>query len=75
MLPHRRLVLRVVAFLTGGICAVLAYDVARGYDYLDGMISYHALAGPMLTFVTLALGVVLLWRVIVGRERELSPAT
>ena len=75
VLPHRRLLLRIGAFLVGGLSAVLAYDVARGYDYLDGMVSYHALAGPMLTFVTLALGVVLLWRVIVGPEGDLQPAS
>jgi hypothetical protein len=68
VLPHRFLALRVAAFLFGGVCAILAFDVWRGSDYLDGMISYHALAGPMLTLTTLALGVLVLWRAILGRE-------
>jgi hypothetical protein len=73
VVPHRHLLLRLVALLVGGLCAVLAYDVHKRYDYLDGMSSYHALAGPMLTFGTLALGIVVMWRVLVGRERR--PAT
>ena len=68
VLPHRFLALRVAAFLLGGLCAILAFDVWRGADYLDGMISYHALAGPMLTLTTLALGILVLWRAILGRE-------
>jgi hypothetical protein len=32
------------------------------------MVSYHALAGPMLTFTSLAVGVLLLFRAIVGRD-------
>ena len=68
VLAHRRLLLRVGLMLGAGLCAVLAYDVWRGYDYLEGMVSYHGLAGPMLTFGTLALGIILLWRVIAGRE-------
>jgi hypothetical protein len=68
VLPHRFLVLRIAAFLCFGLCAILAVDVWRRSDYLDGMISYHALAGPMLTLVTLALGILVLWRAILGRE-------
>jgi hypothetical protein len=68
VLPHRFLALRVAAFLFSGLCAILAFDVWRSSAYLDGMISYHALAGPMLTFATLALGIVVLWRAILGRE-------
>lgn len=68
VLPHRFLALRIAAFVFAGLCAILAFDVWRRSDYLDGMISYHALAGPMLTLVTLALGILVLWRAIVGRE-------
>jgi hypothetical protein len=68
VLPHRFLALRVGAFLVFGLCAILAFSVWRGSDYLDGMISYHALAGPMLTLTTLALGILVLWRAILGRE-------
>jgi len=68
VLPHRRLLLRVASFLVAGLCGTLAYQVAHGDDYLHGMISYHALAGPMLTFTTLALGILFVWRVIVGRD-------
>ena len=68
VLPHRFLALRVVAFLSFGLCTILAVDVWRGANYLDGMISYHALAGPMLTLATLALGILVLWRTILGRE-------
>ena len=68
VLPHRFLALRVAAFLFAGLCAILAFDVWRGSDYLDGMISYHALAGPLLTLTTLALGILVLWRAILGRE-------
>ena len=66
--PHGRLLLRTAALLVGGLCAMLAYDVWHGEDYLTGMISYHALGGPMLTFGSLALGIVVLWRTIVGPE-------
>jgi hypothetical protein len=68
VLPHRFLVLRVAAVLFSGLCAFLAFDVWRASDYLDGMISYHALAGPMLTLATLAMGILVLWRAILGRE-------
>lgn len=67
VLPHRFLALRVAALVVSGLCAILAFDVWRGSDYLHGMISYHALAGPMLTLVTLALGILVLWRAILGR--------
>jgi hypothetical protein len=68
VLPHRFLALRVAASLFSGLCAILAFDVWRGSNYLDGMISYHALAGPILTLATLALGILVLWRAILGRE-------
>jgi hypothetical protein len=57
---------RVAALLAGGLFTVLAYDVWRGHDYTAGMTSYHALAGPVLTFGTLALCIVALWRMVVG---------
>jgi hypothetical protein len=68
VLPHRFIALRIAAFLFGGLCAILAFDVWRGSNYLDEMVSYHALAGPMLTLVTLALGILVLWRAILGRD-------
>jgi len=71
--PHGRLFLRIGALLAAGLCAVLAYDVHEGYDYLDGMASYHALAGPILTFGALAIGVLVIWWVLVGRP-EPRPA-
>jgi hypothetical protein len=64
--PHGRLFLRVGSLLVAGLSGVLAYDVWRGEDYLAGMASYHALAGPMLTFGGLAVGIVVLWRAVVG---------
>lgn len=74
LLPHRRLLLRIGAFLVASVAGVLAYDVWAGHPYLGGMISYHALAGPMLTFATLALGILLLWRAIAGPDRLRVPA-
>ena len=68
VLPHRFLALRVVAFVVAGLCAILAFDVWRASNYLQGMISYHALAGPMLTLATLSLGILVLWRAILGRD-------
>jgi hypothetical protein len=76
--PHGRLFLRIGALLAAGLCAVLAYDVHAGYDYLDGMASYHALAGPVLTFGALSIGVLVIWWVLVGRPERRSaqqPAT
>jgi hypothetical protein len=67
LLPHRRLLLRVASFLVGGLAGVLAYQAWRGADFLDAMVSYHALAGPMLTFGALAIGIVLLWWTLVSR--------
>lgn len=72
--PHRHLLLRVAALLVSGLCGVLAYDVWTNGDYLNGMSSYHALAGPVLTFGALALGIVLLWRVIAGADPGRSSA-
>jgi len=72
--PHGRLFLRIGALLMAGLCAVLAYDVHEGYDYVDGMASYHALAGPILTFGALAIGVLVIWWALVGRpERRAEP--
>jgi hypothetical protein len=70
IVPHRHLILRLVALLFGGLCGVLAYDVHRGHGYLEGMASYHALAGPILTFSTLALGILVIWRALVGRDQR-----
>lgn len=76
VLPHGRLLLRVGCTVFAGLCAVLVYDASRGSDYLHAMISYHALAGPVLTFTSLALGVLVLFRAIVGRDeaRQLARA-
>lgn len=65
---HRRsgMMVRVTAFIAGGLFVLLLYDVARGLDYSAGMISYHALAGPVLTFGALAVSIMFLWRAIVG---------
>jgi hypothetical protein len=68
VLPYRSMFMRVTAVVLCGFSAILAYDVWRGSNYLAGMISYHALAGPMLTLATLAIGILVLWRVILGRE-------
>jgi hypothetical protein len=68
VLPYRSLAMRVAAVVFCGLSVILAYDVWRGSNYLDGMISYHALAGPMLTLATLAIGILVLWRAILGRD-------
>lgn len=68
VVPHKRLMLRVASAVLAALCAILAYDAWGGGDYLHAMISYHALAGPMLTFTSLAVGVLLLFRAIVGRD-------
>lgn len=67
-LPHKNLLVRIGCALLTALCAILAFDISCGSDYLHAMISYHALAGPMLTFTTLALGVLVLFRAIVGRD-------
>ena len=69
VMARGRLFLRIGALLACGLCAVLACDAQLGYNYLQGMASYHALAGPILTFSTLALGILIIWRVLVGGER------
>ena len=68
VVPHRRLMVRLGSAVFAALCAILAYDAWSGGDYLHAMISYHALAGPMLTFTSLAIGVLLLFRAIVGRD-------
>jgi hypothetical protein len=75
-LPHKNVLVKIACALLTALCAILAWDVARGSNYLHAMISYHALAGPMLTFATLALGVLVLFRAIVGRDeaRKLARA-
>lgn len=76
VIPHKNFLIRIACGIFSALCAILAYDAWRGSDYLRAMISYHALAGPMLTFATLALGVLVLFRAIVGRDeaRRLSRA-
>jgi hypothetical protein len=73
LVPHGRLFVRIGALLLAGLCAVLIYDVVEGYNYLDGMASYHALAGPMLTFGSLAIGIIIIWRAMVGRLQPAAP--
>lgn len=68
VVPHGKLLVRVACGVFSGLCGILVYDVWRGSDYLHAMISYHALAGPVLTFTALALGVLVLFRAIVGRD-------
>jgi len=79
VLPHRGILTRVAALLAGGFFAVLAYDVWHGYDYSVGMVSYHALAGPVVTFGTLAVTIVFLWRMVAGPDEParapMAPAT
>ncbi len=65
---------RIAALLAGGLLAVLLYGVVRGFDYSAGMVSYHALAGPVLTFGTLAVSLIVLWRAIVGAEPQPAAA-
>ena len=68
LLPRRKILTRVAALLAAGLFGVLLFDVSSGYDYSIGMVTYHALAGPVLTFGTLAAAILLLWRVIVGPD-------
>lgn len=68
VVPHKNLLFRMACTVFTGLCAILAYVVWHGEDYLQAMIGYHALAGPVLTFTALALGVLLLFRVIVGGD-------
>jgi len=64
--PRSGMLARVASGLGAVLFAVLLYDVARGYDYSAGMISYHALIGPALTFGSLAVAVLLVWRLGAG---------
>jgi hypothetical protein len=68
VVPHRRLMVRFGSAVFAALCGILAFDAWRGGNYLDAMVGYHALAGPMLTFTSLAVGVLLLFRAIVGRD-------
>ncbi|MFN8187488.1 MAG: hypothetical protein U0R69_10475 [Gaiellales bacterium] len=63
---------RVAALLASGLFGVLAYDVARGLDYSHGMSAYHALAGPVITFGSLAAAIVVLWRLVAGSGRAVG---
>jgi hypothetical protein len=63
---HGSLVIRASLVLGGVVLGVLWYDVLRGYHYSIVIGTYHALAGPLLTFSSLALSLLVLWRVIVG---------
>lgn len=64
---------RMCLLLGSVVLAVLAYDAAQGYDYGVSLGTYHALAGPLMTFASLALALLVLWRTLVGPARE--PAT
>jgi len=75
LIARGRLFLQVGALLAGGLFAVLAFDAHQGYSYLAGMASYHALAGPMLTFTSLALGILIIWRALVGGEQPRAPTS
>lgn len=62
-------VTRMVFALVAVVLAALAYDAWQGYDYGAALGTYHALAGPMLTFASLSIALLVLWRVLVGRNR------
>jgi hypothetical protein len=68
-LPRLGLFARLGALLATGIFAALLYDVFRRYDYAQAMMSYHALAGPALTFGGLAVAIALMWRLCCGPVR------
>lgn len=65
-LPRLGLFVRLAALLVTGIFAALLYDAFRHYDYSAAMVSYHALAGPALTFGGLAVAITLMWRLSGG---------
>jgi hypothetical protein len=70
VLPHGRPLARMAGLLLCGIVAVLIYDVARGYDYSAGMVTFHALAGPALAMGTLAGAILLVWRAVAGSSHR-----
>jgi len=73
-LPHRRILLRIAGLIAAGLCGVLAYKAGTGGSYLQSMIAYHALAGPVLTFGCLAMGIIVVWRLLVGPPRRVEAA-
>lgn len=73
-LTARSPVTRMIFGLAAVVLAALAYDAWKGYDYGIALGTYHALAGPMLTFASLSIALLVLWRVLVGRERIPAPA-
>jgi hypothetical protein len=74
-LPRLGLFARLGALLVTGIFAALLYDVFRHYDYSQAMVSYHALAGPAITFGGMAVAITLMWRLCCGPLRELRSST
>jgi hypothetical protein len=72
---QRSIVVRGTLVVATVVVAALAFDVARGYDYAAVLGTYHALAGPLLTFGSLALALLVLFRTIVGARREPAEAT
>jgi hypothetical protein len=68
--PRAGILARVVGGLGTVLFAVLLYGVARGHDYSAGMVSYHALIGPALTFSSLAVAIVLVWQLGAGPVRQ-----
>jgi hypothetical protein len=67
LIAARSLVVRMSLVLGSVVLAALVYDAVRGYHYSEALGTYHALAGPLLTFSSLAVALLLLWRVLVGR--------
>lgn len=63
------MIARVFAALAGGLFFVLLYNILSGRDYSTGMIAYHALAGPVLTFGALGVSIMFLWRAVAGPVR------
>jgi hypothetical protein len=66
--PRTGAALRASAALAGAMLGIFAWRVGAGGDYTHTMVAYHALAGPLLTFIALAGALLLLWRVLVGAE-------
>jgi len=66
----RSLAVRGVAAAGAFVMGVLVYEVARDEDYTHTMSAYHALVGPLATFASLALALIVLWRTIVGPRTD-----
>lgn len=65
---------RVAALLAAGLVAAVASSVASGDNAVASMGAYHALAGPALTFGSLAAALLVLWRLVAERRPRSAPA-